>query len=67
MNIVNVSIKQPVFVTMMMAVLVVIGILGYKRLSVDLFPETSNPTVSVSTSYSGAGPAEVQRQITQPI
>jgi HAE1 family hydrophobic/amphiphilic exporter-1 len=52
---------------MMMAVLVVIGILGYQRLSVDLFPETSNPTVSVSTSYSGAGPAEVQRQITQPI
>ncbi|MBM3130357.1 MAG: efflux RND transporter permease subunit [Chloroflexi bacterium] len=67
MNLANISIKQPVFVSMMMAVLVVIGYMGYQRLSVDLFPETSNPNVSVSTIYSGAGPAEVQRQITQPL
>ena len=67
MNIANISIKQPVFVAMMMAVLVVVGYIGYTRLSVDLFPETSNPSVSVSTTYSGAGPAEVQRQITQPL
>lgn len=67
MNLANISIKQPVFVTMMMLVLVVVGIMGYQRLSVDLFPETSNPTVSVSTSYPGAGPSEVQRQVTQPI
>jgi HAE1 family hydrophobic/amphiphilic exporter-1 len=66
-NIANISIKQPVFVAMMMAVLVVVGYIGYTRLSVDLFPETSNPSVSVSTTYSGAGPAEVQRQITQPL
>jgi HAE1 family hydrophobic/amphiphilic exporter-1 len=67
MNLANLSIKQPVFVSMMMAVLVVIGYMGYQRLSVDLFPETSNPMVSVSTTYSGAGPAEVQRQITLPL
>ncbi|MBI5304251.1 MAG: efflux RND transporter permease subunit [Chloroflexi bacterium] len=67
MNIANISIKQPVFVTMMMAVLVVIGYFGYNKLSVDLFPETSNPSVSVSTTYSGAGPSEIQRQVTQPI
>ncbi|MEW5717607.1 MAG: efflux RND transporter permease subunit [Chloroflexota bacterium] len=67
MNLANISIKQPVFVSMMMAVLVVIGYMGFQRLSVDLFPETSNPMVSVSTTYSGAGPAEVQRQITQPL
>ena len=67
MNLANISIKQPVFVTMMMAVLVVIGKFGYDRLSVDLFPDTSNPSVSISTTYSGAGPSEVQRQVTQPI
>jgi len=67
MNLANISIKQPVFVSMIMAVLVVIGYMGYTRLSVDLFPDTSNPSVSVSTSYPGAGPAEVQRQITQPL
>jgi HAE1 family hydrophobic/amphiphilic exporter-1 len=67
MNLANISIKQPVFVTMMMLVLLVVGLMGYQRLSVDLFPETSNPTVSIFTSYPGAGPAEVQRQITQPL
>lgn len=67
MNLANISIKQPVFVTMMMAVLVVIGIFGYQRLSVDLFPDTSNPSVSISTTYSGAGPSEIQRLVTQPI
>ncbi len=67
MNLANVSIKQPVFVTMMMAVLVVIGYFGYNKLSVDLFPDTSNPSVSISTTYSGAGPSEIQRQVTQPI
>ncbi|MCX7838413.1 MAG: efflux RND transporter permease subunit [Anaerolineae bacterium] len=67
MNLANLSIRQPVFVSMMMAVLVVVGYMGFQRLPVDLFPETSNPTVSVSTTYAGAGPAEVQRQITQPL
>jgi hydrophobic/amphiphilic exporter-1 (mainly G- bacteria), HAE1 family len=67
MNLANISIKQPVFITMIMLVLVVVGLIGYSRLSVDLFPNTSNPTVSVSTNYQGAGPQEVQEQVTQPL
>ncbi len=67
MNLPNLSIRQPVFILMIMLSLVVVGYIGYTRLAVDMFPDTSNPTVSVSTSFSGAGPSEVQNQITLPI
>ena len=67
MNIAKLSISQPIFILMIMLTIVVVGVLGYSHLSVDLFPNTSNPEVSVSTSYQGAGPLEVQEQITLPI
>ncbi len=67
MNLPNLSIKQPVFIVMIMLTLVVVGLIGYSRLPVDLFPDTTNPTVSVSTAYQGAGPTEVQEQVTQPL
>ncbi len=67
MNLPNLSIKQPVFIMMIMLSLVVVGIIGYTRLPVDLFPDTSNPTVSIQTTFQGAGPLEVQEQVTQPI
>ena len=58
MNLPNLSIRQPVFILMIMLSLVVVGFIGYTHLPVDLFPDTSNPTVSVSTSFPGAGPTE---------
>ncbi|MGE5264752.1 MAG: efflux RND transporter permease subunit [Acidobacteriota bacterium] len=67
MNLPNLSIRQPVFILMIMLSLVVVGYIGYTHLPVDLFPSTSNPTVSVSTSFPGAGPTEVQEQITLPL
>ena len=67
MNIANLSIRQPIFILIIMLSLVVVGYLGYTHLAVDLFPDTSNSIVSVSTTYQGAGPLEVQEQITLPI
>lgn len=67
MNLPNLSIRQPVFVLMIMLSLVVVGLIGYNQLAVDLFPNVTNPTVSISTSYVGAGPTEVQEQVTLPI
>jgi len=67
MNLAGISIKQPVFVTMLMLVLVVVGYLGYTQLAVNLFPDVTNPTVSVSTDYPGASPQEVADQVTQPL
>lgn len=67
MNLPNLSIRQPVFILMIMLSLVVVGFIAYSRLPVDLFPDVSNPTVSVTTTYPGAGPAEVEQQVSQPL
>ena len=61
------SIRQPVFVTMMMLLLVVIGLLGYRALPVNYLPEFSVATVTVGISYTGADPEIVSDQIAKPV
>ncbi|MCC7194479.1 MAG: efflux RND transporter permease subunit [Gemmatimonadaceae bacterium] len=63
----DVSIKRPVFATMMMVALVVFGVVGFSRLAVDEYPDVSYPVISVSTTYPGASPEVVEREITRPI
>ncbi len=63
----DISIKRPVFTTMVMLMLMTLGILGGRNLGVDLFPDTSFPIVSVVTVYRGAGPVEVERLVTKQI
>lgn len=67
MNIANVSIRQPVFIAMMMLGLVVVGLIGYLRIPVDLLPDISVPFVAVTTVYPGASPDEVRREISEPL
>ena len=63
----NLSIKQPVFATMMMATLAVLGITSYTQLNVDQFPDVEFPVVSVTTQYPGASPETVEREVTKKI
>jgi hydrophobic/amphiphilic exporter-1 (mainly G- bacteria), HAE1 family len=63
----NLSIKHPVFATMMMAALAVFGIASYTQLKVDFFPKVEIPVVTVTTVYPGAGPETVEREVTKKI
>lgn len=63
----NLSIKQPVFATMMMAALAVLGISSYQQLNVDQFPEVEFPIVTVTTRFPGASPETVERDVTRKI
>jgi len=63
----DICIRRPVFASMLIASLVVVGIAGYLNLGVDRFPAVDLPTVRVSTRLPGASPAEMESQITQPI
>ncbi len=63
----DLSIKRPVFITMIFAALVVVGLMAYSRMGVDLFPDVSFPFVGVVTGYPGAGPEEVESQVSKPI
>ena len=67
MKLVDVCIKRPVFTTMMMCAMVVVGIFSYRRLGVDLFPNIDLPFVIVSTTLAGSGPEEVETSITKPV
>jgi HAE1 family hydrophobic/amphiphilic exporter-1 len=61
------SIKQPVFITMLMLLTIVVGLLAFRNLPVDLYPEINPPVVFVSTVYPGAGPETVADQVAEPL
>ncbi len=63
----DVSIKRPVFITMVTIALVVLGWISYGRMPVDLFPELNIPVVAVRTIYPGATPQEVETLVSKPI
>ncbi|NLO91487.1 MAG: efflux RND transporter permease subunit [Elusimicrobia bacterium] len=67
MKIVEVCVKRPVFTTMIMCALAVMGALSYLRLGVDLFPNVDFPFVVVNTTLAGASPEEVETSITKPL
>jgi hydrophobic/amphiphilic exporter-1 (mainly G- bacteria), HAE1 family len=63
----DLSVKQPVFATMMMVALVVLGIFSYRELPIDLFPDVDFPVVSVQTVYPGVAPETVETEVTKRI
>ncbi|WP_182085022.1 efflux RND transporter permease subunit [Aureimonas sp. ME7] len=63
----RISVAHPVFATMMMAAIVVIGLFSYNRLGLDQFPDVDVPVVVVATTYDGASPQAVESEITRPI
>ncbi len=67
MSIINTSIKRPIFITCSMLIIIVLGIISFKKMSVDLFPNVNIPVIFVMTSYEGAGPAEIESLITKPL
>lgn len=63
----DMSIRQPVFITMIMLALMVVGLLAYSRLPVNLYPDISVPIVAVQLLYTGAGPESVADQVAKPV
>lgn len=63
MTLSDVSIKRPVFTTMVSLGVAVLGLLAVFRLGVNLFPDIQFPIVTVTTVYPGASPAEVETQV----
>ena len=63
----DLSIKRPVFATVMILALVVVGIFSYRRLAVEMFPNVEFPVVSVVTTFAGASPETVERELSKRI
>src|SRR3990170_5617737 len=61
------SIRRPVFATMMILGLVVLGIVSYPRIGVDLFPKVEFPMVNITTTLRGASPEIMDIDVTDKI
>ncbi|HZK67001.1 MAG TPA: efflux RND transporter permease subunit, partial [Chloroflexota bacterium] len=63
----DLSIQQPVFVAMLVAAVVLLGLISYSRLPVNLMPDISLQVISIQTTYSGAAPGEIERSVSKPL
>ncbi|MFA8450962.1 MAG: efflux RND transporter permease subunit [Bacteroidales bacterium] len=67
MSLSSLSIKRPVFATMMVVTLLVFGLYSFKKLNYTLMPDIVIPWVSINTGLEGASPDEMETEITSRI
>src|SRR3954469_13712024 len=67
MNLADISIRRPIFITCVVLVMLAVGLLAMQKLGVDLFPDVTFPVVTTTTPYPGAGPAEIETLVTKPL
>src|SRR5918992_4069687 len=63
----SISVKRPVFATVIILTLTVVGAFSFSRLGLDRFPKVDFPTVVITTRLPGAAPEEVETEITDKI
>ena len=63
----EVCVKRPVFATMLIMSLVVVGAFSFLSLGVDLFPKIDFPTITITVVNPGASPQEVETEITEKV
>ncbi|MCX6618635.1 MAG: efflux RND transporter permease subunit, partial [Acidobacteria bacterium] len=63
----DLSIRQPVFATMIIVTLVVLGVFSWVELQIDMFPNVDLPVISVRTVYPGVAPETMETEVTRKI
>lgn len=63
----KISINRPILTTMVLLVFIIFGYLGFRSLNMNQIPEVNIPFVTISTIYPGAGPKEIETQISKRI
>jgi HAE1 family hydrophobic/amphiphilic exporter-1 len=61
------SVRRPIFTIMVVLIVIILGGMALSRLPIDLMPDITYPTLSVSTSYGNASPEEMEQLVTRPI
>lgn len=67
MNLAGLAIKRPIFITCLVTLMLVLGGLSIKKMSVDLFPDVTFPIVFVQSIYPGASPVDMEKLVSKPI
>jgi hydrophobe/amphiphile efflux-1 (HAE1) family protein len=63
----EICVRRPVFATMLILSLTVVGLFSYRSLGVDLFPKIDLPTITVTVVNPGASPQEIETEITDKV
>lgn len=67
MKFTEISLKRPILVLMVTLIIILLGIISYERTPIDLMPDVTLPTLTVTTDYTNVGAEEIENAITRPI
>src|ERR671918_2577571 len=63
----SISVRRPVFATVITLALTVVGAFAFTQLGLDRFPKVDFPTVVITTRFPGAAPEEVETEVTDKV
>lgn len=67
MNIARGPVNRPILTFVIFLIIIIVGLVSLYRLSIDLMPEITYPTISVISDYGNVGPQEMEELVTRPI
>lgn len=67
MSIYSAAVKKPITTILVFVALAILGIFSLQKLPIDLYPKIETNNIIVLTSYPGAGPQDVEANVTEPI
>jgi HAE1 family hydrophobic/amphiphilic exporter-1 len=66
-GLVSLAVRRRVSVIMTALAVVAFGIVGYQRLSIELFPDITHPSITVQTDFPDTAPQEIETLVSRPI
>lgn len=67
MNLSSLSIKRPIFISCVVSLMLILGVICLGKMPVDLFPDVTFPIVGVQVTYPGASPIDMEKQVSKLI
>ncbi|MEE8586940.1 MAG: efflux RND transporter permease subunit, partial [Acidobacteriota bacterium] len=67
MKLPDLAIRRPVLITVFFLIVTLLGAISFRQLPIDLMPDISLPTVTVTTNYQGVGPKEMEELVSIPL
>ena len=67
MGFIKTSVKRPLTIIMVFLVVLMFGAIGYSKMPANLMPDIEIPVVLVTTQWNGAGPEDIDEQVSKPI
>lgn len=67
MKLAKLSVQRPIAMSMVIFLVLILGVVSLRNMTVDLFPELTFPVAAVAVTYEGAGPEEIENLVTGPI